>query len=230
MILPGCNRIHTWIVTFLVLPTEKIFLQCPPSSGFDSEQHLQIAILAWATNRNTNFRFLTEQNPDPANPISYIFLCPSIVFVALAQFIMNPNPSFIVSKPNTCLASQITRNWVWWWWSWLESIQEDAPICQMLMYCVRIVCRLSMNASIVTPTLEIWGDAYQLKHQLINVLELDIRPIHWTPTDNTQLLKWRHLRRCTRPTGTDCIGQADAYILGGFAPEKIGLADVLDIY
>lgn len=78
-------------------------------------------LLDLPTGRVANFRFLTQQNPDSANPISYIFLCPSIVFVA--QFIMNSNPSFILSKPNACLASQITQNmsmlmmiltWVHW--------------------------------------------------------------------------------------------------------------------
>lgn len=48
----------------------------------------------------------------------------------------------------------------------LSPFKEDFSICQMLMYCVRIVSRLSMKASIVPSMLEILGDAYQLKHQL----------------------------------------------------------------
>lgn len=130
---------------------------------FDSDQlllcfnNLQNANLAWVTNRNTNFLFLTKQNPDSANPISYIFLCPSIVFVA--QFIMNSNPSFILSKLNTCLASQITRNMsvMMMILTWVHS-RGCSHLSNAYVLC--------MKASIVTPMLEIWGDAYQLKHQL----------------------------------------------------------------
>lgn len=161
------------------------------------------------------FSLPTKENPDSAHPIVIIHL-PLSPYRLCRPIYKNSNPSFIISKPNTCLASQITRNM--------------SVMMILLTWVHSRGCSILMKASIVHPVLEFretlinWSTIWL--YNTLKVLELEIRPMYWTPTDNTQL--WTDLRRFARATGTDCIGQP--YILGGFAPEKICLADVLDIY
>lgn len=230
MILHGRRTNCNFLTEELVLPTEKI-----SSSSLSSVLWIRLRSTSALLQQFTKcqpclshqpkykFSLSTKQNPDSAHPIVII------------HFPLSPyrlcRPIYNELHQNRIHVWRLRSSgiWVWWWWSWLESTQEDAPI-------LRIVYRLFMKASIVQYSTRSAGNLGRclsieaLIDCTLKVLELDIRPMYWTPTDNTQLLEWRHLRRFTRATGTDLIGQPYPYILGGFAPEKFGLADVLDIY
>lgn len=126
--------------------------------------NLQNANFAWVTNRITHFRFPQIRTQIQTNPISYTLLYSSIIFVA--QFTINSNPSFLLSKPNICLASQIIQNikyecddndpYLSHSKRMLPSVKCLCVIYRSSVKCLCVVYRSSVEASIVLSALEIW--------------------------------------------------------------------------